>query len=55
MQSSSLVPHNPGLQLPIANLRNVFRTHDVERKLAKLGARARKPARHLRADAGART
>ena len=39
MQSRSLVPHNPGLQLPIANLRNVFRTHDVERKLAKLSAR----------------
>ena len=26
MQSRSLVPHSPGLQLPIANLRNVFRT-----------------------------
>jgi ATP-dependent Lon protease len=39
MQSRSLVPHSPGLKLPIANLRNVFRPHDVERKLAKLSAR----------------
>ena len=39
MQSRSLVPQTPGLQLPIANLRNVFRPHDVERKLAKLAAR----------------
>jgi ATP-dependent Lon protease len=39
MQSRSLVPHTPGLKLPIANLRNVFRPHDVERKLAKLSAR----------------
>ncbi|GAB3769940.1 AAA family ATPase [Ramlibacter monticola] len=40
MQSRSLVPQtSPGLQLPIANLRNVFRPHDVERKLAKLPAR----------------
>ena len=39
MESRSLVPHNPGLKLPIANLRNVFRPHDVERKLAKLPAR----------------
>ncbi|MEJ5990985.1 AAA family ATPase [Ramlibacter sp. PS3R-8] len=40
MQSSrSLVPHGPGLKLPIANLRSVFRPHDVERKLAKLAAR----------------
>ena len=37
--SRSLVPHNPGLQLPIANMRSVFRPHDVERKLAKLPAR----------------
>ncbi|MDB5913306.1 MAG: ATP-dependent protease La-like protein [Ramlibacter sp.] len=36
MESRSLVPHSPGLKLPIANLRNVFRPHDVERKLAKL-------------------
>lgn len=39
MQSRSLVPQTPGLKLPIANLRNVFRPHDVERKLAKLAAR----------------
>ena len=39
MQSRSLVPHSPGLSLPIANVRNVFRPHDVERKLAKLPAR----------------
>jgi ATP-dependent Lon protease len=38
-QSRSLVPHTPALKLPIANLRNVFRPHDVERKLAKLPAR----------------
>ena len=38
-QSRSLVPHNPGLKLPIANMRSVFRPHDVERKLAKLPAR----------------
>lgn len=39
MESRSLVPQSPGLKLPIANLRNVFRPHDVERKLAKLSAR----------------
>ena len=39
MQSRSLVPQTPGLKLPIANLRSVFRPHDVERKLAKLAAR----------------
>lgn len=40
MESRSLVPQTPaGLQLPIANVRNVFRPHDVERKLAKLPAR----------------
>jgi ATP-dependent Lon protease len=39
MESRSLVPHSPGLKLPIANVRNVFRPHDVERKLAKLPAR----------------
>ncbi|MGV3570009.1 MAG: AAA family ATPase [Ramlibacter sp.] len=37
--SRSLVPQSPGLKLPIANLRSVFRTHDVERKLSKLPAR----------------
>jgi len=39
MPSRSLVPQNPGLQLPIANMRSVFHPHDVERKLAKLPAR----------------
>jgi len=40
MQSRSLVPQaSPGLQLPIANLRNVFRPNDVERRLAKLPPR----------------
>lgn len=39
MEQRSLVPQSPGLSLPIANLRSVFRTHDVERKLAKLPAR----------------
>jgi ATP-dependent Lon protease len=39
MESRSLVPQTPGLQLPIANVRNVYRLHDVERKLAKLPAR----------------
>lgn len=40
MHSRSLVPQaSPGLKLPIANLRNVFRPHEVERKLAKLPAR----------------
>lgn len=36
MESRSLVPQSPAFKLPIANLRNVYRTHDVERKLAKL-------------------
>jgi ATP-dependent Lon protease len=37
MDSRSLVPHQPSsFKLPIANLRNVFRPHEVERKLAKL-------------------
>ncbi|MDB5752252.1 MAG: ATP-dependent protease La-like protein [Ramlibacter sp.] len=39
MQSRSLVPQGSSLKLPIANLRNVFRPHEVERKLAKLSAR----------------
>ena len=39
MESRSLVPQQPGLKLPIANLRHVYRTHDVERKLAKLPPR----------------
>ncbi|WP_218510464.1 AAA family ATPase [Variovorax sp. dw_308] len=36
MDSRSLVPASPAFQLPVANLRSVFQTHDVERKLAKL-------------------
>lgn len=40
METRSLVPHqSSSFQLPIANLRSVFRTHDVERKLAKLPGR----------------
>jgi len=41
MESRSLVtqPTPPGLKLPIAQIRSVFRPHDVERKLAKLPAR----------------
>ena len=35
--SRDLVPASASsFQLPVANLRSVFRTHDVERKLAKL-------------------
>lgn len=37
--SRSLVAQSAGLKLPIANLRSVFRTHDVERKLSKLPTR----------------
>ncbi|TFZ04008.1 AAA family ATPase [Ramlibacter humi] len=37
MDNRSLVPHQPSeFKLPIAHWRNVFRPHDVERKLAKL-------------------
>ncbi|GAC1540058.1 MAG: AAA family ATPase [Ramlibacter sp.] len=37
MDSRSLVPHQTSaFKLPIANLRHVFRPHDVERKLNKL-------------------
>jgi ATP-dependent Lon protease len=40
METRSLVPHqSSAFKLPIANLRNVFRTHDVERKLAKLSGK----------------
>jgi ATP-dependent Lon protease len=40
MESRSLVPHqSSSFKLPIANLRNVFRPNDVERKLAKLPGR----------------
>ena len=36
METRSLVPdQSAAFKLPIANLRNVFRPHDVERKLAK--------------------
>jgi ATP-dependent Lon protease len=35
MDSRSLVPAS-SFQLPVANLRSVYQTHDVERKLAKL-------------------
>jgi ATP-dependent Lon protease len=45
MESRSLVPQGPGLKLPIAHLRSVFRRHDVERKLAKLPEREHE---HLR-------
>lgn len=38
MESRSLVPQS-GLKLPIANVRQVYRPHDVERKLAKLPPR----------------
>jgi ATP-dependent Lon protease len=39
MESRSLVPQSTGLNLPIANIRNVFHPHEVERKLAKLQSR----------------
>src|SRR5437868_560635 len=40
METRSLVPHqSSSFKLPIANLRNVFRPHEVERKLAKLSPR----------------
>lgn len=39
MECRDLVPQSPGLTLPIANLRSVYRTHDVERKLSKLPSR----------------
>lgn len=39
MESRSLVPQSPALKLPIASVRNVFRLHEVERKLAKLSGR----------------
>ena len=45
MDSHSLVPASPGFQLPVAHLRSVFQTHDVERKLAKLPEREHE---HLR-------
>src|SRR6476661_7966298 len=40
MEKRSLVNHlSSSFQLPIANVRNVFHPHDVERKLAKLPGR----------------
>jgi len=36
MESRSLVPQSSSFQLPIAQVRSVFSTHDVERKLARL-------------------
>ena len=36
MEAAVWFPINHSFKLPIANLRNVFRPHDVERKLAKL-------------------
>jgi ATP-dependent Lon protease len=40
METRSLVPHqSSSFQLPVAQLRDVFRPHEVERKLAKLPAR----------------
>ncbi|RZL67963.1 MAG: AAA family ATPase [Variovorax sp.] len=39
MDSRSLVPATQSFQLPVAQLRSVFQTHDVERKLAKLPER----------------
>lgn len=45
MDSRSLVPASPSFQLPVAQLRTVFQTHEVERKLAKLPDREHE---HLR-------
>ncbi len=39
MESRSLVAQSPSFQLPVAQVRSVYRTHDVERKLAKLPER----------------
>ena len=39
MESRSLVPFSSSLQIPIAQMRNVFQTSEVERKLAKLPER----------------
>ena len=36
MESRSLVPQSTSFQLPVAQIRSVYSTHDVERKLAKL-------------------
>ena len=39
MESRSLVPFSPGIKIPIAQMRSVFQTSEVERKLAKLPER----------------
>ncbi len=39
MESRSLVAQSSSFQLPVAQVRSVYRTHDVERKLAKLPER----------------
>ncbi len=39
MESRSLVPHAASFHLPVASVRSVFQTQDVERKLAKLPGR----------------
>jgi ATP-dependent Lon protease len=39
MESRSLVAQTSSFQLPVAQVRSVYRTHDVERKLAKLPER----------------
>lgn len=39
MDSRSLVPTSAGFQLPVAQLRSVYETHEVERRLAKLPER----------------
>ena len=39
MESRSLVAQSSSFQLPVAHVRSVYRTHDVERKLAKLPER----------------
>ncbi|WP_399696799.1 AAA family ATPase [Xenophilus sp.] len=45
MDSRSLVPASASFQLPVAQLRSVYQTHEVERKLAKLPEREHE---HLR-------
>ncbi|MDN4591870.1 AAA family ATPase [Xenophilus aerolatus] len=45
MDSRSLVPADVAFQLPVAQLRSVYQTHEVERKLAKLPEREHE---HLR-------
>ena len=45
MDSRSLVPASVSFQLPVAQLRSVYQTHEVERKLAKLPEREHE---HLR-------